>query len=204
MSQKANWVVVNPESGQGNASVSVSSQAEHTGRVARQTVLTLKAADCEDVLVNVNQQGKPELVENDSDTATAAKAGQVVTISGISNSTKLTFSIGVQGNTLELEAPETYNVGGVDVANGAAIEGDPGASAVYNWSVRFTIPINDTINTKTAQIIVTDAGGHTDTCVLTQAAGDARISVSTNSIELDYLGTPVSFNVESNTSWTIS
>lgn len=204
MSQKASWVVVNPESGQGNASVSVSSAAEYTGRVARQTVLTLKAADCEDVLVNVNQQGKPELVENNSDVATAAKAGQVVTISGISNSTKLTFSIGVSGNTLELEAPETYTVGGVAVANGAAIEGDPGASAVYNWSVQFTIPINDTIDTKTAQIIVTDAGGNTDTCVLTQAAGDARIAVSTNAIELDYLGTAVSFNVESNTSWTIS
>ena len=54
------------------------------------------------------------------------------------------------------------------------------------------------------QIIVTDEGGNTDTCVLTQAAGDAYLTVSKTAIELTYQGTAVSFNVESNTSWTIN
>ena len=116
---KANWVNVNPSSGSGDASVAVSSSSENKGRSSRNTVLTISAANCKDCLVTVNQAGKPEYVENDSDTATAAKAGQTVTISGISNSKKLTFSIGSTGNTLELEAPSSYNVSGASVNNGA-------------------------------------------------------------------------------------
>lgn len=201
---KASWVLVNPSSGSGDKSVSVSSSAAHTGRTARQTTLTITAADCEPCLVQVNQAGKPEYVENASDTATAAKAGQIVTISGRSNSTKLKFSIGTTGNTLELKAPDTYTAAGIVTNNNVAITGDPGASAEYDWSVSFTILKNETISTKSAQIIVTDAAGNQDTCTLTQSAGDAYLSVSKNSIDLPWQGTAVSFNVSSNTSWSIS
>lgn len=201
---KASWAVVNPNSGSGNKSVSVSSSATHTGRVARQTTLTISAANCQDCLVTVNQAGKPEYVENNSDTATAAKAGQTVTISGKSNSSKLTFSIGSQGNTLGLVAPTTYNVNGVDVNNGASIPGDPGATEEYNWSVQFIIPINTSVESKSAQIIVTDDAGNSDTCTLTQAAGDAYLTVSVNTIDLNYQGTAQTFTVSSNTSWTVS
>lgn len=201
---KASWVLASPSSGSGDKAISVSSSAAHTGRTARNTTLTITAADCEDCLVTVNQAGKPEFVDNDSDTATAVKAGQVVTIKGTSNSTKLTFSIGATGNTLGLVAPEKYTAAGIEMANGTAITGDPGASVQYNWSVSFTIPKNDTIESKSAQIIVTDAGGNKDTCTLTQAAGDARLAVSKNSVDLTWQGTAVSFNVLSNTSWTIS
>ena len=57
---KADWLKVNPASGSGNANVNVSSQTEHTGRVARTTVLTWKAANVQDVVRSVNQAGKPE------------------------------------------------------------------------------------------------------------------------------------------------
>lgn len=42
---KANWLKVDPSQGSGNATVNVSSTAEHTGRVARTTILTWKAAN---------------------------------------------------------------------------------------------------------------------------------------------------------------
>ena len=199
---KANWAVVNPSSGSGNKTINVSSSAEHTGRSARSTVLTITAANVEAKTVNVTQQGKPEFTNNNSDTATAIKGGQNVTISGVSNSKKLTFSLGT--GDLNITLPTSFTAGGVTTANGTAINGDPGATAQYNWSIVITVGENTTISSMSKQIIVTDEGGNTDTCVLTQAAGDVYLTVSKSAIELTYQGTAVSFNVESNTSWTIS
>lgn len=199
---KASWAVVNPSSGSGNKTINVSSSAEHTGRNARSTILTITAANVEAKTVNVTQQGKPEFTNNNSDTATAIKSGQNVTISGVSNSKKLTFSLGT--GDLNITLPASYTAGGVTTNNGAAINGDPGATAQYNWSIVITVGENTTISSMSKQIIVTDEGGNTDTCVLTQAAGDAYLTVSKSAIELTYQGTAVSFNVESNTSWTIS
>ena len=199
---KASWAVVNPSSGNGNKTINVSSSAEHTGRSARNTILTITAANVEAKTVNVTQQGKPEFTNNNSDTATAVKGGQNVTISGVSNSNKLTFSLGT--GDLNITLPTSYTAGGVTTNNGAAITGDPGATAQYNWSIVITVAENTTIGPISKQIIVTDEGGNTDTCVLTQAAGDAYLTVSKSAIELTYQGTAVSFNVESNTSWTIS
>lgn len=199
---KANWAVVNPSSGSGNKTINVSSSAEHTGRSARSTVLTITAANVEAKTVNVTQQGKPEFTNNNSDTATAVKGGQNVTISGVSNSKKLTFSLGT--GDLNITLPASYTAGGVTTANGTAINGDPGATAQYNWSIVITVGENTTISSMSKQIIVTDEGGNTDTCVLTQSAGDAYLTVSKSAIELTYQGTAVSFDVESNTSWTIS
>lgn len=199
---KANWAVVSPASGSGNKTINVSSSAEHTGRSARSTVLTITAANVDPKTVNVTQQGKPEFVNNNSDTATAGKTGQNVTISGISNSKKLTFSLGT--GDLSISLPATYTAGGVSTDNGAEITGDPGATAQYNWSIVITVGENTTINSLSKQIIVTDEGGNTDTCVLTQSAGDAYLTVTKTAIELTYQGTAVSFGVESNTSWTIS
>lgn len=199
---KSNWAVVNPSSGSGNKTINVSSSAEHTGRSARSTILTITAANVEAKTVNVTQQGKPEFTNNNSDTATAVKGGQNVTISGVSNSKKLTFSLGT--GDLNITLPTSYTAGGVTTANGTAITGDPGATAQYNWSIVINVAENTTISSMSKQIVVTDEGGNTDTCVLTQAAGDAYLTVSKSTIELTYQGTAVSFNVESNTSWTIS
>lgn len=204
---KASWAIVNPSSGSGNKSVNVSSNSPHTGRSARQTTLTITAANVSPQYVTVNQAGKPEFTENNSDTATAAKGGQTVTISGKSNSSKLTFSLGTGNLTLTL--PANYNASGVATVNGAVISGDPGASAEYDWSIQFTVPVNVSASSLSRQIIVTDAAGNNDTCELTQAAGDAYIyikknGVSITSIDLDYTGSAVSFDVESNTSWSIS
>lgn len=198
---KANWLKVNPSQGSGNATVNVSSTAEHTGRKARTTTLTWKAANVANVVRNVSQAGKPEYVDI-ADAASADKLGKVVTISGVSNSAKLTFSFGT-GDLLDITLPNTYTANSVATNNGAAISGDPGATAEYNFSISITVPANNDITAKTRQIIVEDEAGNRDVCTLTSAAGDAYVTVQEGTIELDYLGTPVPWTVESNTSWTI-
>lgn len=197
---KANWVKVNPSSGSGNANVNVSSTAEHTGRVARTTILTWKAANVANIERTVSQAGKPEYVDV-ADAASADKAGKVVTISGVSNSKKLTFSLGTGDLTITL--PSSYTANSVSTSNGANISGDPGATAEYNFSISITVPANTSTTAKTRQIIVTDEGGHQDVCLLTSAAGDAYVTVAEGVIELDYQGTAVTVEVKSNTSWTI-
>lgn len=199
---KANWLKVDPSQGSGNATVKVSSTAEHTGRKARTTTITWTAANVQDVTRNVSQAGKPEHVSI-ADSASADKAGKLVTISGISNSAKLTFSLG-SGNLTDITLPSTYTANSVSTNNGAAISGDPGAAAEYNFSIAITVPANNDIAEKTRQIIVTNEAGDTAICTLRSAAGDAFVTVQEGTIELDYLGTAVSWSVESNTTWTIS
>jgi hypothetical protein len=202
---KAKWVNVSPSQGSGDATVNVSSVSEHTGRTARSTTLTWKAANVADVVRTVSQAGKPEYVDI-ADAASADKGGKTVTIIGVSNSAKLTFSLGshqMGTGLLDIELPSQYTANSVPTANGTAISGDPGAIAEYQFSISIKVPANNDIATKTRQIIVEDEAGNRDVCTLTSAAGDAYITVQQGTIELDYLGTPVPWIVESNTSWTI-
>ena len=198
---KATWVKVTPSQGSGDATVNVSSTAEHTGRVARTSILTWKAANVADIQRTVNQAGKPEYVDV-ADAASADKAGKVVTISGKSNSAKLTFSLGT-GDLTEISLPSSYTANSVSTQNGANIAGDPGAASEYTFSISITVPANETINAKTRQIIVEDGAGNRDVCTLTSAAGDAYVTIAEGDIELDYLGTAVAVEVKSNTTWSI-
>ena len=198
---KANWVKVNPSQGSGDATVNVSSTAEHTGRNARTSTLTWKAANVQDVVRTVAQAGKPEYVGID-DAASADKGGKIVTISGISNSRKLTFSLG-SGDLTTISLPTNYIANSVSTKNGAEISGDPGAISAFHFSITITVPNNENLQAVTRQIIVEDAAGNRDICVLKQAAGDAFIIIAEGDIELDYKGTPVSVFVDSNTAWSI-
>lgn len=197
---KANWVNVSPSQGSGSATVNVSSVSEHTGRTARSTTLTWKAANVADVVRTVSQAGKPEYVDID-DAASADKGGKVVTISGVSNSKKLTFSLGT--GDLQIVLPSSYIANSLTTNNGANIAGDPGAIAEYPFSISITVPANTSPSTKSIQVVVTDEAGHQDVCTLTSAAGDAYLNVQIGDIELDYKGTAVNVTVESNTSWTV-
>lgn len=197
---KASWLNVNPTSGSGDGSVAVSTLSEYTGRTARQTILTWKAANVADVQRTVNQAGKPEYVDI-ADSASSEKTGKVVTITGISNSSLLTFSLGI--GDLDISLPTSYIANSVSTANGVAIAGDPGASAAFNFSISITVPANETISAQTRQIIVTDNAGNTDVCLLTLAAGDPYVTIAEGTIDLTYQGTAVNVAVESNTNWTV-
>lgn len=204
----ANWLSPSKLSGNGNDTVNVSALSDNTGRASRTTTVTFKAANCEDVERTVTQAGKPEFV-NIQSTAAVSKSGGTLTITGTSNSKKLTFSLG-SGATLNLTLPESYTAAGETTTNGSDITGDPGNSQEYAFSVTFTgISENETISTKSAQVIVTPDGGSSlaATCTVTQAEGDATLSVSPASVSLAWNAYTESgsqtFTVTSNTNWTV-
>lgn len=199
----ASWVTPNKTSGSGNDTVSWTG-SEHTGRSSRTTTATFSASGVESKTLTIIQAGKTEFVSMD-DTATVQKTGGTVTISGTSNSSKLTFSLTGTDN-IGLTLPSTYTANSVSTSNGSAITGDPGATQQYSFSITFTsIGTNTGTSALTAQLTVTDNAGHTDTCTITQAAGDAALSISPTTINLTAAGVADnSVTVTSNTSWTIS
>lgn len=131
----ASWVEPNKTSGNGNDTVSWTGQ-NHTGRSSRQTTATFSASGVESKVLTIIQAGKTEFVSMD-DTASVAKSGGTVTISGTSNSSKLTFTL-TGTNGIGLVLPANYTANSVSTANGAAITGDPGAAQQYAFSITFT------------------------------------------------------------------
>ena len=199
----ASWVTPNKVSGSGDDTVSWTG-SNHTGRNSRQTTATFSASGVASKTLTIVQAGLAEFVSMD-DTATVTKNGGTVTISGTSNSSKLTFTL-TGANGIGLTLPATYNANSVSTNNGAAIAGDPGATQQYTFSITFTgIGANTTLSTKSSQLTVTDNAGNTDTCTITQAAGDAYLNISPSTINLTAAGVADnSVTVSSNTSWTIS
>jgi hypothetical protein len=203
----AQWLTPSKTSGSGNDTVNVTAGADNTGRNSRQTTMTFKAANCPDVERTVIQAGKPEFVTIESAKSVDKAGVATLTITGTTNSSKLTFAL-ASGGSLPLTLPSSYNANSVSTDNGAAISGDPGASAEFPFSIAFTsISANPTIAARSVQLIVTDNAGNTATCTITQAAGDATLSVSPASVQLDWNAataeTSASFTVTSNTNWTI-
>lgn len=198
----ASWVTPNKVSGSGDDSVSWTG-SPHTGRTARTTTATFDASGVTPVTLTINQAGKTEFVDID-DTASVSKDGGTLTITGTSNSSKLTFAL-TGSNDIGLVLPASYIANSVTTNNGAAITGDPGAIQQYTFSITFTgIGANTSLSALVSQLSVTDNAGHTDTCTITQAANAPYLSVSPTTINLDAIGTAVSVSVSSNTSWTIS
>lgn len=203
----ASWLIPSKTSGSGNDTVNVGAGSNNTGRNARSTNMTFKAANVPDVVRQVTQAGKPEFITIQSAASVAKEGVQTLTITGTTNSSKLTFAL-ASGGTLDITLPSSYLANSVQNANGAAISGDPGATQEFPFSIQFTnIGANPTIVAKSVQLIVTDNAGNEATCTIMQAAGDPVLSVSPQSVQLDWNaateGTSASFTVTSNTNWTI-
>lgn len=204
MPNYAPWASPNKTSGNGNDTVSWSASA-HTGREARQTLATFLASGVSpSPELTIIQSGKTEFVSFDSATASVNKTGGTLTITGKSNSSKLTFAL-TGTNGIGLVLPSSYLANSVSTNNGAAISGDPGATQEYVFSITFpNIAENTSIASLLSQLTVTDNAGNTATCDITQAAGDAYLTISPTTITIPAAGTAVSVNVSSNTSWTIN
>lgn len=152
----------------------------------------------------VNQAAATEVVRPDSPNTSVQKAGGNVTITGKSNSTKLTFAVAsAEENGLTLQLPTNYMAAGKATANGAVITDDPGAASEFVWSITIpNVPANATTEELTATLRVTAAGGQTANVTVTQAAGDSTIELDEKIINLDVNGTQQTVNVTSNDSWT--
>lgn len=202
-SQKFGFVTVDPVSGSGDQAVNFSGE-KHTGRLQRTINLAVTTNGGAKKALVVNQAAAAEAVRSDSPNASVQKTGGNVTITGKSNSTKLTFEVtSAEENGLRLYLPANYTAAGKTTANGDVIADDPGAAGEFVWSITLSgVPTNVTIDELTATLKVTAAGGQTANVTVTQAAGDSTIELDKETINLDVNGTQQTVNVTSNDSWT--
>lgn len=202
-SQKFGFVTVDPVSGSGDQAVSISGD-KYTGRLERTTNLIVVTNGGVQKALVVNQAAAAESVTSDSPTATVAKTGGNVTITGKSNSTKLTFAATpAEENVLTLQLPENYTAAGKQTANGAVIADDPGATGEFVWSITISnVPANASIEELVATLSVTAAGGQKEQVTITQAAGDSTLGIDKEIINLDVNGSAQTVNVTSNDEWT--
>lgn len=202
-SQKFGFVTVDPVSGSGDQAVSISGD-KYTGRLERTANLIVVTNGGVQKALVVNQAAAAESVTSNSPTATVAKTGGNVTITGKSNSTKLTFAATpAKENGLTLQLPENYTAAGKQTANGAIIANDPGATGEFVWSITIpNVPANVSIEELVAMLSVTAAGGQKAQVTITQAAGDSTLEIDKETINLDVNGSAQTVNVTSNDEWT--
>ena len=172
-----------PKTGTGNAKVSISC-SERTGRVATSPVTFTAKMNGFSVSksVSVVQKGKAEFVTLDVTAVSVDKKGEVVNITGTSNSSKLSFSCAADEVTFN-----SYTANGAAATNGVAIAGDPGASAQFAFSIPVTVSVNTTASSKRYELSVTTSGGQKTTVLLTQLAStftyDLTLAASPTSIQ---------------------
>ena len=157
-----------PKTGTGNAKVSISC-SERTGRVDTSPVTFTAKMNGFSVSksVSVVQKGKPEFVTINNSAVAVNKKGETVTITGVSNTSKLSFSCAADEVTFN-----SYTANGASATNGVAIAGDPGASAQFAFSIPVTISANTTASSKRYTMTVTTESEEVATVVFTQIASD--------------------------------
>lgn len=203
---KQNGIVVNPSTGSGDTTLQVKAETVNRGN----RVVQLAAFEVEGAGVSIKKQfvashlPAGEFIEFDNKKPAVDKGGGTITLTGKSNSEKITFSKGT-GDIISanLEAIK-FTANGAEATSGTAISGDPGAKAKYNFSLTLTAAENETIEARTQQIIATAKGGQKATATLSQTAGDPFIEVAPTNIDVPQNGSAAQVNVDTNTTFTVT
>lgn len=170
---KPEWITIGTVEGSMNGSSEITAAA-HTGRVAREGNITVTTAGGVTDTTAVSQIGANEVIIVDKLEYAATAIGQNVTIHGRSNSANLVCRF----ETADGSLPVKLAVAGVtdeswDGFKDTAVDGDPGASAMYNFTITVTIPENKTDSVREFKSVVMNAVGdvYSEEVTITQAAG---------------------------------
>lgn len=203
---KQNGVVVSPSTGSGDTTLQVKAETVNRGN----RVVQLAVFEVEGTGVAVKKQfvanhlPADEFIEFDNKNPAVDKGGGTVTLTGKSNSQKITFSKGT-GDIIGADlAAIKFTANGVEVKSGTDISGDPGAKAKYSFRLTLTAAANETIEARTQQIIATAKGGQKAMATLKQTAGDPFIEVTPTQIDVPQNGSSVQVTVDTNTTFTVT
>lgn len=203
---KQNGIVVNPSTGSGDTTLQVKAETANRGN----RVIQLATFEVEGTGVATKKQfvashlPADEFINFDNRSPAVDKGGGTVTLTGQSNSQKITFSKGTGAIIGANLAAIKFTANGKEATSGTNISGDPGAKAKYNFSLILTAAANETIQARTQQIIALASGGQKATVTLAQTAGDPFIEVAPTSIDVPQDGSAVQVNVDTNTTFTVT
>lgn len=181
---KDSWLTVNPMAGEGNATLT-NSGTIHKGRLERQTVVTAVVKGIEAAKsYQVKQEPTAEYITLDQTSFDVGEGASTITVSGKSNSPKITFSLGT-GNDIPIVLPANYTANGLLTVNGTSIPDDPGAVDEFVFSMQIPIPKN-TVGKRTGKVSVTGSTSSvTGTVTITQATSTWTVTYSKG----DYINT---------------
>lgn len=203
---KQNGVVVSPSTGSGDTTLQVKAEVVNRGNRLTQTATfeVEGSGVAEKKQFVANHLPVAEFIEFDNASPAVDKDGGSVTLTGKSNTTKITFSKGA-GDVIGADISAIkFTAKGASATSGIAITGDPGAKAKYIFSVTLTAAANETIEARTQQIIATAAGGQRATSTLNQTAGDPFIEVTPTEIDVPQDGSAVQVTVDTNTTFSVT
>lgn len=203
---KKNGIVVNPSSGSGDTTLQVKAEVAKRGnRLTQTATFEVEAAGvAEKKQFVASHVPAAEFIEFDNVSPAVDKEGGAITLTGKSNTSKITFSKGA-GDIIDADISAIqFQANGSNATSGTAISGDPGAKAKYAFSLTLTAAANETIESRTQQIIATASGGQRATATLSQTAGDPFIEVTPTIIDVPQDGTAVQVTVDTNTTFTVT
>lgn len=171
---KPKWITLGTAEGSMNGSSKITAAA-YTGRVAREGTITGTTAGGASDTTAVSQVGAAEVITIETKEYSANAVGQNITIQGKSNSANLSIVAGestIPGLVYKLAVAgvtdESWN-GSTDIS----VDGDPGASAMYDFTLTVTVPENKSEAALVAKFAVKNANGDVTSGDITinQAAG---------------------------------
>ena len=203
---KQNGIVVSPSTGSGDTTLQVKAETANRGN----RVVQLATFEVEGAGVAMKKQfvashlPAAEFIEFDNKSPAVDKGGGTITLTGKSNSQKITFSKGTGAIIGADISAIKFTANGAEATSGTNISGDPGAKAKYSFSLTLTAAANETIEARTQQIIATANGGQKATATLNQTAGDPFIEVAPTNIDVPQDGSAVQVTVDTNTTFTVT
>lgn len=203
---KKNGIVVNPSSGSGDTTLQVKAETANRGnRVVQTATFEVEGTGvAEKKQFVANHLPAAEFIQFDNTNPAVDKDGGTITLTGKSNSQKITFSKGA-GDIINADmAAIKFIANGAGATSGVAITGDPGAKAKYVFSLILSAAVNETIEARTQQIIATVNGGQKATVTLNQTAGNPFIEVTPTSVDVPQDGSAVQVTVDTNTTFTVT
>lgn len=203
---KQNGIVVNPSSGSGDTTLQVKAEVVNRGnRLTQVATFEVEGTGvAEKKQFVANHLPAAEFIQFDNSSPAVDKKGGTISLTGKSNSQKITFSKGA-GDIIDADiAAIKFIAHGAAATSGVAIAGDPGAKAKYLFNLILTAAANETIEARTQQIIATANGGQKATTTLHQTAGDPFIEVAPTSVDVPQDGSAVQVTVDTNTTFTVT
>lgn len=171
---KPKWITIGTAEGSMNGSSEITAAA-YTGRVAREGTITGTTAGGATDTTAVSQVGAAEVITIETKKYSANAVGQNITIQGKSNSADLNIVVGdstIPGLVYKLAVAgvtdKSWN-GSDDIT----VDGDPGASAMYDFTLTVIVPENKSKSALVAKFAVKNANADVTSGEITinQAAG---------------------------------
>lgn len=191
---KPSWITLSAVEGTGNSRVDVTAPV-YKGREGRSGSITVAVKGLtEEVAI---QQSGSNIWDVTTQSLAFVKTGEAKKFTGNANLASITFAVNSDASSWLTAGKLVINEKKYN--SGAAIEGDPGASDVYSFEITFTAAANPTVSIRSGHITV---NGQKYT--VTQAAGDATLSVSPTSLTFAAAGETKQITITTNTAWIIS